>query len=156
MAIEIERKFLVTGTGWRAQMRSSQFIRQAYLARTDNAAIRLRIVDGTSAFLTIKSTRPGMARTEFEYPVPVPDAEALFDLRIGLLIEKRRHIVAAGNGLAWEVDVFEGSHSGLVIAEIELPSLDTPFERPGWLGAEVTDDERYYNSSLAVGMPRRE
>lgn len=153
MAIEIERKFLVTGSGWRPLSKSSQRIRQAYLARTDAAVIRIRITDGTRACLTIKSAVPGTTRAEFEYAVPIGDAEDLIEMRVGLLIEKRRHRVPAGDGLIWEVDVFEGPHQGLVIAEIELPDAVTPFVRPHWLGAEVTGDRRYYNANLSNCMP---
>jgi len=154
MATEVERKFLVTGTGWQQQSTNSYAIRQAYLAFTDAATIRVRIIDGMNARLTIKSANPGAVRSEFEYPVPVRDAEELFRLRTGLIIEKRRYVVPAGS-LQWEVDVFEGVHQGLVIAEIELPRIDTTFDRPEWLGAEVTGDARYYNSLLAAGDPDR-
>lgn len=153
MQTEIERKFLVRDGGWQAQSVSRRSMRQAYLARTDAAAIRVRIVDDATAFLTIKSAQPGTTRQEFAYPIPLADAEALVTLRSGLVIRKVRHIVPAG-ALAWEVDVFEGALEGLVIAEIELPAADAVFDRPGWLGAEVTGDVRYYNSSLALyGLP---
>lgn len=153
MAVENERKFLVVGSEWRRQVLSRHRIRQAYLAQTELAVIRVRIVDGALAFLTIKTAKPGISRNEFEYSIPVKDAEAILSLRTGLLIEKQRHIVPAGS-LAWEVDEFEGAHKGLLVAEIELPSADTPFARPEWLGAEVTGDARYYNANLTTCIPK--
>jgi adenylate cyclase len=148
MATEIERKFLVVGDDWRAEVAHRVVIRQAYLSFTAAMAIRVRIVDDAAAFLTIKSAEPGIARSEFEYPVPLADAHGLIALRTGQVIEKRRHIVRVG-GAQWEIDVFEGAHAGLVIAEIELPDKDATFERPPWLGKEVTGEARYYNVNLA-------
>lgn len=149
MAQEIERKFLVNGTGWQDHVTRTVEIRQAYLARTPAMVIRVRIVDEDRALLTIKSARPGTTRSEFEYPIPLDDARRLMDLRSGQVLRKRRHVVAVG-AHEWEVDVFEAPYRGLVIAELELPERDAPFERPAWLGAEVTDDWHYYNSSLAA------
>jgi adenylate cyclase len=148
MATEIERKFLVVGDDWRAEVAHSVVIRQAYLSFTSAMAIRIRIVDDAKAFLTIKNAEPGIARSEFEYPIPLADGHGLIELRTGQVIEKRRHLVRIG-GMQWELDVFEGPHAGLVIAEIELPDKDATFERPPWLGKEVTGDARYYNVSLA-------
>lgn len=154
MTVEIERKFLVTGPGWRRNSSISHSIRRAYLAQTNAAAVRVRIVDGARAFLTIKSAEPGTTRSEFEYEIPVAHGEALVRLRSGLMIEKTRHVVPGRNGLIWEVDVFEGAHWGPVIAEIELHDADTHFDRPDWLGAEATGDQCYYNASLAQGAAR--
>ncbi|MDR5726746.1 MAG: CYTH domain-containing protein [Terriglobia bacterium] len=150
MAIEVERKFLVTSSTWQAQVRSRYSVRQVYLALTDSASVRVRIVDDCSASMTVKSTHPCVTRAEFEYPIPVGDAEKMFRVCLGNPIEKTRHIVPAGGTLVWEVDVFGGALQGLVIAEIELPHANASFERPSWLGTEVTDDRRYYNSSLAT------
>lgn len=152
MAKEIERKFLVSGGGWQDQVERSRVFRQAYLALTDALAVRVRIIDDAEAFLTLKSAEPGTTRSEFEYPIPLADAQALMELRRGLAIEKRRHIVPLG-GQRWEVDVFEGAHDGLIIAEIELPHADAAFERPDWLGREVTGERRYYNANLATEVP---
>ncbi len=152
MAKEIERKFLVAGEGWRDQATGSKSLRQGYLAETDKLVIRVRIVDEAEAYLTFKSALRGTTRAEFEYPVPLDDARALIELHQGLVIEKRRHLVPF-DGFTWEVDVFAGAHAGLVIAEIELPAEDTPFERPDWLGREVTGERRYYNASLALERP---
>lgn len=154
MSLEIERKFLVAGAGWQGCSVLSVSIRQFYLANTDKAVIRLRIVDDEEAYLTIKSAVKGSTRSEFEYPVPVEDAAAMIDMRQGLVIEKRRHFVPWG-ALRWEIDVFEGAHRGLVIAEIELPSADTPFEQPDWLGREVTGIRSYYNADLATRRPEQ-
>ena len=148
MATEVERKFLVVGDDWKREVARSVSIRQAYLSFTTAMAIRVRIVDDAAAFLTIKSAELGMARSEFEYSVPLDDARGLMNLRTGLVIEKRRHIVPAGE-LKWEIDVFEGAHAGLVIAEIELPHAQVSFARPPWLSQEVTGDPRYYNVNLA-------
>ena len=152
MATEIERKFLVSGSGWQAQSTGRRRMRQAYLAGTGKASIRVRIVDDAQAFITVKGATAGSRRPEFEYRIPCADAEQLMTLCVGRVIEKTRYTVPAG-ALQWEVDVFEADHDGLVLAEIELPHTDTAFDRPGWLGAEVTGDIRYYNSSLAMGGP---
>jgi adenylate cyclase len=153
MAIEIERRFLVARPDWRQHAVATKRIAQAYLSVTPEAAIRLRIVDGGAAWLTIKSGNAGIARAEFEYPIPAADAEEMMALRTGIVIEKRRHIVDIG-GDRWEVDVFEGELSGLVIAEIELDDAGRDFQRPDWLGREVTDDGRYSNAALAtLGLP---
>jgi adenylate cyclase len=109
--------------------------------------VRVRIA-GEDATLNIKSADKGRARQEFEYALPLADAEALMALAGGAAIDKQRHYVPWGE-LTWEIDEFLGINAGLVVAEIELPGMDTPFERPAWLGPEVTDDLRYYNSALA-------
>ena len=152
MAKEIERKFLVAGKDWRDRATASKAFRQGYLAETDKLVIRIRIVDEAEAYLTFKSAVRGTTRDEFEYPIPLDDARALIELHQGLVIEKRRHLVPLG-GFTWEVDVFAGAHAGLVLAEIELPAEDTPFEHPDWLGREVTGERRYYNASLALERP---
>ena len=148
MATEVERKFLVTGDDWKRQITRSFTVRQAYLSFTDAMHVRIRIVDEAAAFLTIKSAAPDIARSEFEYSVPLADAEGLIALRTGRVVEKRRHIVRIADA-QWEIDEFEGDHAGLVIAELELRQADAYFERPSWLGAEVTGDARYYNVNLA-------
>jgi adenylate cyclase len=152
MATEIERKFLVAGDNWRFAVTSHADIRQAYLAVTDANTVRVRMHGGL-AYLTVKSAGSAMSRQEFEFQIPAAEAEALLALRRGRIIEKRRHIVPIGT-LQWEIDVFAGEFEGLVIAEIELPSEQTNFARPDWLGKEVTGDARYGNAYLATGgMP---
>ncbi len=155
MGIEIERKFLVTGDGWRAAAHAVLPMAQGYIndaAALDNgaqkASVRVRI-QGDAAYLNLKSREPGHTRQEFDYPIPVDDARALLALCVGGLVDKRRHLVRHGNHL-WEVDEFLGENAGLVVAEIELDDAEEAFERPEWLGEEVTDDVRYYNLALAA------
>ena len=153
MAIEIERRFLTAGADWRRGAEASRKIRQAYLAVTPAASVRVRIANDAAAALTIKSGKAEIERAEFEYPIPVADAEELMAMRTGAVIEKQRYLLIVG-GLRWEIDVFSGALAGLVIAEIELDDKDQEFERPDWLGEEITDDGRYANASLAVnGLP---
>lgn len=147
MAIEIERKFLLASDAWRSEVERSQAMDQGYLGG-ERASVRVRIA-GEAAFLNIKSRQGGAARLEFEYPLPLDDARQLLDqLALPGRIAKRRHYLHRA-GHVWEIDEFEGDNAGLVVAEIELGSEDEAFERPPWLGAEVTDDLRYYNSALA-------
>jgi len=145
MPTEIERKFLVTGTEWRQAF--SVPIRQGYLCRDKGRTIRVRLAGG-KAFITIKGITKGISRPEFEYEIPPADTEQLLKLCDGPIIEKIRHIVNY-KGSKWEVDEFLGENAGLIVAEIELEKEDQPFERPDWLGREVTGDPRYANSNLA-------
>lgn len=152
MAIEIERKFLVTGDAWREAVIRQQTMRQGYLNRVaadgSKASVRIRIA-GDEAFLNIKQAVTGTSRLEFDYGVPVPDAaEMLDELCQQPLIEKTRYWVEHG-GFTWEVDVFHGENSGLIVAEIELPDERTEFAKPDWAGREVTDQRRYYNVALS-------
>jgi adenylate cyclase len=148
MAQEIERKFLVASDAWRGQVRSSARYRQGYLAHEGRCSVRVRVA-GDEAYLNIKSATLDIVRAEYEYVIPVTDAEEMLDrLCSGLLIEKTRHFVDYG-GYVWEIDVFEGVNRGLVIAEIELEHPEAEFPRPPWAGAEVSDDPRYYNVYLA-------
>ncbi len=146
MGIEIERKFLVQGEAWRRG--EGRYLCQAYLNRDPARTVRVRI-DGEQAFLTIKGRSVGATRSEFEYAIPVADAQALLALADGPAVEKRRHLVPMGE-LTWEIDEFLGANAPLVVAEIELPREDQPFERPAWVGEEVTQDPRYFNSALAA------
>lgn len=146
MALEIERKFLVTGSDWRTP--DGVPYRQGYLNRDKQRTVRVRIA-GEKAFLTIKGVSTGATRVEFEYEIPVSEATQLLTLCDGPLIEKTRRRVTVGAHV-WEVDEFHGDNAGLVVAEIELGSEDEAFERPGWVTVEVTEDARYYNSNLAV------
>ena len=147
MGMEIERKFLVKGEGWREGARRER-IRQGYLNRDPERAVRVR-TKGERGYLTVKGMGRGVARAEFEYEIPVADADAMLDtLAVRPLIEKtRHHVVHAGK--AWEVDEFEGENAGLVVAEVELASESEAFEAPSWLGEEVSHDARYFNQSLA-------
>lgn len=146
MGLEIERKFLLCNEDWRAQVETSTAIRQAYLGG-DGVSVRIRIADKQS-WLNVKAMQMGISRQDFEYPVPLEDAEAMYALARGGEIRKIRHYVAYKDH-TWEIDEFQGDHQGLIVAEIELQQVDQWFEKPPWLGQEVTDDERYYNVFLA-------
>lgn len=148
MGIEIERKFLVHGEAWRGKVWTSSSLRQGYLSHGEGTTVRVR-TDQTRAWLTIKTQTRGITRGEFEYSIPVDDAEKLLDACGSRVIEKVRHIVPYGR-LRWEIDVFGGKNAGLVLAEIELSSEQEKFDRPDWIGAEVSGDPRYYNSNLAM------
>jgi adenylate cyclase len=145
MPLEIERKFLVSGDAWRAAPYT--YICQAYLNHDKRRTVRVRIA-GESAWLTIKGETSGATRAEFEYQVPLADARQMLLLCEPAAIEKHRHVVDYA-GHVWEIDEFLGANQGLVVAEIELDSENAPFERPDWVGKEVTDDPRYYNSNLS-------
>ena len=154
MGTEIERKFLVRNDDWRREARAELHMRQGYVSGGEQASVRVR-VQGDSAFLNIKSATLGVRRREYEYPLPLSDAEEMLDhLCAGPLIEKTRyHVEHAGH--TWEVDVFEGDNAGLVVAEIELDREDEAFEKPAWVGDEVSHDPRYYNVCL-VKHPYKE
>ena len=146
MGVEIERKFLVAGEAWRT-LGAATLLRQGYLNADPARTVRVRI-EGDRGLLTIKSKNVGASRGEWEYAIPLPEAEELLDtLCERPLVEKiRRRIDHAG--FTWEVDEFLGENAGLVVAEIELPSEDAAFDKPDWIGQEVTGEKRYYNSSL--------
>jgi len=148
MQHEIERKFLVANDAWRAGADAGHRLRQAYLAETGQVAIRVRVVDGSSAVLTIKSAAPGVSREEYEYPIPPSDADALIELGGGSVLDKTRFRVPHG-GRTWEVDVYSGENESLVVAEVEIEDAAARVEPPPWVGREVTDDPRYYAASLA-------
>ena len=147
MAIEIERKFLLRDDSWQASADSGEFIRQGYLAGSEKSSIRVRIA-GDQANINIKSATLDITRQEYEYAIPVVEANEMLDsLCEGPLIEKIRYHVSHEKHL-WEIDVFSGDNQGLVVAEVELGSAEENFERPDWLGEEVSDDTRYYNVCL--------
>ena len=145
MATEIERKFLVTGDAWKQG--SGVHYSQAYLSRDKDRTVRVRIA-GDRAFITVKGATKGASRAEFEYEIPVADAEQMLRIALNPIIQKiRREIEHEGS--RWEVDEFLADNAGLVVAEIELESEDQAFSRPPWLGREVTHDPRYFNANLA-------
>ena len=147
MAIEIERKFLLKNEQWRTVSGEGCLIRQGYLSDQPERTVRVRVA-GEQAWLTIKGKTQGIARLELEYSIPVADAMQLLDqLCLTPLIEKYRYRIAQGD-LVWEIDEFLGENAGLVVAEIELSAADQQFDRPDWLGDEVSDDPRYFNSAL--------
>jgi adenylate cyclase len=146
MGVEIERKFLVTGDAWRA-LGKPALLRQGYLSTDPARTVRVRIENGQGV-LTIKGKNSGATRGEWEYPIPVDEAAELLDtLCPAPLVEKHRTRVTVGNHV-WEVDEFLGANQGLLVAEIELAAEDEIFLLPDWVGAEVTGEQRYYNSSL--------
>lgn len=147
MATEIERKFLVTSDAFKAQASQSKTYRQGYMVGGDAASVRVRI-SGEDAKLNIKSATLGVTRSEYEYDLPMADAQEMLDhLCAKPLVEKVRYYVPIGEH-TWEVDVFAGDNAGLVVAEVELDAVDQVFVTPEWIGEEVSDDPRYYNSNL--------
>ena len=148
MQVEVEHKYLVRKDLWYAIHKHEGLeIRQAYLSADPARTIRIRIA-GPSAYLTIKGPSHKASRLEFEYPIPVPDAHELLQFCAGNFIEKVRYKVEFA-GKIWEVDEFFGQNDGLILAEIELSAPDEIYDKPSWIGEEVTDDVRYYNSALA-------
>lgn len=147
MATEIERKFLVKNTEWQKGSIGKKY-RQGYFP-VDGRAITLRVrTCGKQAFITIKGEPIGLARIEFEYEIPVKDADIMLDtLCLKPLVEKTRYLVKF-NGLLWELDVFHGENEGLIIAEVELESETQQIVLPDWIKKEVTGDLKYYNSTL--------
>ena len=145
MADEIERKFLTINSEWRTLGKPTRYV-QGYLCRDPGRTVRIRIA-GEKAYITIKGTTVGVSRPEFEYSLPLDDAEQMLKLCVKPLIDKTRYVVDHA-GKRWEVDEFHGDNDGLVVAEIELTREDEPFERPAWLGCEVSHDSRYSNARL--------
>lgn len=151
MAIEIERKFLIINDDYRQIAVSHRHIVQGYLSVRPESTVRVRIIDGKEAQLTIKSVTVGATRNEWEYSIPVNDAREMLECidPTTVVVEKTRYIVPAPNGLKWEVDEFHGALAPLVTAEVELPAEDTQIQLPTFVGREVTGVADYYNSSLS-------
>ena len=147
MATEIERKFLVSSDEYK-KLALPVYYRQGYLSASPTCVVRVRVA-GEKAYLTIKGKTKGLTRDEFEYNIPVDEAnEMLSKMALTNIIEKNRYIIKyVGNN--WEVDEFLGDNAGLIVAEIELESEDAPFDKPAWVGKEVSDDGRYFNSGLS-------
>ena len=146
MGNEIERKFLVCSEGWRDLAEGRRY-RQGYLSTHKARSVRVRTI-GEKGYLTIKGPSKGITRAEFEYEIPLADANAMLDtLCERPLIDKIRFCIPFA-GLTWEVDEFFGENAGLVVAEVELGDEAQRFERPAWVGREVSDDPRYFNASL--------
>ena len=148
MAQEIERKFLVATDAWRDQVDPGIAYSQGYIATAlEGQSVRVRIA-GDTGILTIKGPTTGLSRAEFEYPIPLADAaEMLATLCMRPLIEKTRHRLSIDQ-VVWEIDVFHAENEGLIVAEVELEAVDQVVALPDWIGAEVSDDPRYFNSSL--------
>ena len=150
MALEIERRFLIAADGWRHWARSPQPLRQAYLAASaDGVTVRVRLQEGEQAWLTLKAAADssGLVRYEFEYAIPVADAEALWSLAPHRLAKTRYALDLDGGD--WVVDCFEAENAPLLIAEVELPRADIPLAIPEWCGQEITGDGRWSNAQLA-------
>ena len=154
MATEIERKFLLRDASWRAAIEHSEPMHQGYLLGATvpsdvgraRASVRVRVA-GAQAWLTIKQAVAGIARAEFEYAIPLTDAETMLATLCSAVVQKTRHHVRV-DGTLFEIDEFAADNAGLIVAEVELPAVDAPFPRPAWLGPEVSTLRRYYNASL--------
>ena len=149
MAYEIERKFLVTNTNFIKEATSKEYIVQAFLNRNPDRTVRIRIKDD-KAFITVKgvSNAEGTTRREWEYAIPVSDAKEMLKICEEGAIEKWRYLIPVGDHI-FEVDIFEGENEGLIVAEVELGSEAESFQKPAWLGEEVTGNLSYYNSNLS-------
>jgi adenylate cyclase len=153
MPIEIERRFLVRSDAWRSSVTAFDSYRQGYLSRTSECSVRVRRAEN-HATITVKGPRAGLARDEFEYRIPLSDADhMLARMCVTPIIEKVRHQVQHA-GLTWEVDVYGGEASGLVLAEVELAAVDQRLVPPPWVGAEVTQDLRYRSTGVVQGLWR--
>ena len=150
MGVEIERKFLVTTDIWRVHVcEPGRLLRQGYLVSGPPLTVRVRISE-SEAWLTLKGLVVGLSRSEFEYSIPLSDAEEMLaSYAVSAVVEKIRYRIAFGN-LVIEVDEFRGDNDGLIVAEVEFPDEDTPFSPPDWFAREVTEDSRYSNSQLAM------
>jgi len=147
MNIEIERKFLVNKKRWASLVKPLGIkCRQTYLSSNPDKVVRIRTL-GEKGFITIKGKQKGLSRAEFEYEIPIEDANEMIDLFGTNIIDKTRYNIQYKNML-WEVDVFENSNNGLIVAEIELNHEDESFEKPEWIDKEVSNEIKYYNSNL--------
>lgn len=146
MAVEIERKFLVTGDSWRS-LATGTLYRQGYIPTQSGVTVRVRLA-GDRGYLTIKSKLGNISRTEYEYPIPASDASEMLDnLCERPQIEKTRYKIPLGE-LIWEIDEFAGENQGLILAEVEIPLENYPLDLPEWIAEEVSHDPRYFNANL--------
>jgi len=153
MGIEIERKFLVKENFVKNMIYTNKYnnkinIKQGYIMNSPEKVVRVRI-SNDNAYLTIKGKNDGPSRLEFEYDIPLSDAERMIETMCENIIEKVRYIFRISDDI-WEVDVFEGNNNGLIVAEAEIPSIDYPLSIPEWIKMEVTDDIKYYNNNLSI------
>lgn len=147
MAREIERKYLLKNDDWRNEVKAQKHYHQGYLNTIETCSVRVRI-EGEQAKINVKSAEYGISRDEYEYDIPMADAEKMLaTLCIGPTLEKTRYFIER-DGLTWEIDEFSGDNQGLIVAEVELTSETQTFDKPTWLGEEVTEDIRYYNVNL--------
>lgn len=150
MHVETERKFLVRNGSFKNEAVKVLRMKQGYIAHDNGNTVRVRISDD-KGYLTIKGpSSNGISRLEWEMEIPQAEAESLMQLCKKGMIDKSRYIIPAGDSRCFEVDEFYGENEGLVVAEIELEAEDETFNKPEWLGEEVTGDHRYYNSSLCI------
>lgn len=147
MGIEIEKKFLLKNDDWKKEADEGELFRQGYMSGSNRSSIRIRVA-GNKANINIKSATLGVTRKEYEYEIPVEDANEMLDSMCERpFIEKRRHFIQRGSH-TWEIDVFEGDNEGLIVAEIELSDPEEPFDIPCWIGDDVSEDPKYYNVCL--------
>jgi adenylate cyclase len=146
MGVEIERKFLIKDDSWREKATDANDIKQGYLNSVAERTVRVRISE-RKGILTIKGKNDNLSRLEYEYEIPLKDAESLIELCENPIIEKTRHSYLHANH-HWEIDVFKGENEGLIVAEVELESEEEELQLPEWIGEEVSNDSKYYNSSL--------
>ena len=149
MGVETEKKFLVKKDGWEKVKGQGTLYRQGYLLRAADKTVRIRLIEGDKGYLTIKGKTEGFSRPEYEYPVPLKDAEELLRNFCDAVISKKRYKVQVEDKL-WEVDEFLEDNEGLIMAELELKNEGDVFHLPDWIDREVTEDPRYYNSQLSV------
>ncbi len=157
MPVEIERKFLLTD---KPPVVAGVEMVQGYLCKDPDRTIRVRLERGGDggkedrAVLSVKGKPVGLTRPEYEYSIPIDEAQELMELCIGSLVEKTRYRHHVGKHV-WEVDVFHGENEGLVVAEIELSAEAESYDKPDWIGAEVSSDLRYANSNLSINPYRQ-
>lgn len=148
MASEIERKFLVKGLAWKA-LAEGVLYRQGYLSTVNERTVRVRTM-ADKGYLTVKGITVGISRMEFEYEIPYADAEQMLNQLVEKpVIEKKRYVITCGHSV-WEIDEFLGVNQGLVVAEIEIDHADATFDKPDWIGEEVSHDARYFNNNLVL------
>ena len=148
MAFEIEHKYLVVNDSYRELATKKENIRQGYLNRNPDRTVRIRVMDD-KGFLTVKGRNHGEHRLEFEYEIPLHDAEEILRLSEPGIVEKTRYYVPY-DGMVWEVDEFHGSLNGVVVAEVEIPEVGTTYNKPSFIGQDITGDPKFYNSNLKV------
>ena len=151
MPVEIERRYLVSSDEWRSLCDRSTAITQGYFSPAADYCLRVRVMDDAKAFITIKGNAKNLgSRPEFQYPIPLEHAKEMLETFCGnRVLCKKRHYLTMPDGHVWEIDEFLGRHEGLVIAEVELKAVDEPFQKPTWLGEDITRQPQYSNQSLA-------
>ncbi|MEU2625911.1 CYTH domain-containing protein [Kitasatospora sp. NPDC007106] len=149
MAVEIEKKYLLSGEDWRAEVVRTETLTQGYLSMDRDREVRVRLSGDTAAFLTVKARRSGPARLEYEYPVPVADARELLALCLGTPLRKHRHHLSRTPG-RWTVDEYAGANTGLLVAEVEWDEHQPEPPTPTWAGPDVSTDRRYSNAALTL------